>query len=135
MTTGSPLEGLSEKAEDRVLWLGTVTPSNRPALRPVWFVYLEEKLVVFSEPHAAKVRHLFANPEVVMTFHSDPSAGHIRVVSGRAEVSLDGPPPSSIPEFLDKYEHLYPATGYTRHTFDAALSARITITPTHSWGW
>lgn len=129
------LAEVTARGDEPVLWLGTVSPQGRPSIRPVWFVVHEGALVVFSAPEAWKVRHVQANPEVVVTFHTDAEASSVLVASGRAEVTLDGPPASSIPAYLAKYEASYPAVGYDREGIDTTFSARITITPTRAWGW
>lgn len=50
-------------------------------------------------------------------------------------MSLDGPPASSIPAYLDRYEASYPVVGDDREGIDTTFSARITITPTRAWEW
>ena len=124
---------LDEHPADEVLWFGTVTPSGRPTTRPVWFVHHDGELLLFSEPGAAKVRHLAGNPHVVVTFPSDPAAAHVRVVSGTA-VGEHGLP-SAFPGYLAKYERHYDAVGYDRDRFDATFDALVRITPERTWGW
>ncbi|WP_369822196.1 pyridoxamine 5'-phosphate oxidase family protein [Saccharomonospora sp. CUA-673] len=126
---------MADHAGDMVVWLGTVTAAGRPTVRPVWFVVDDGRLVTFSAPRAAKVRHLARNRHVVLSFPTDAHARNVRVIDGTAEVDADGPRASAMPGFLDKYEHLYAGLGYDRAGFDAALSTRITITPTRTWGW
>ncbi|MGH3973013.1 MAG: pyridoxamine 5'-phosphate oxidase family protein [Pseudonocardiaceae bacterium] len=119
-----PDEQLRAKLNDRILWLTTVTPSGKPAPRPVWFVYDDGVFVVFSQATAAKVRHVRANPHVTVHFHTDPSAEHVLVVVGTAAVA-DRPRPSELPAYLDKYEASYPAVGYDRDSVDAVRTRGI----------
>ena len=127
-------QAVTEHRDDRVIWLGTVTKSGRPTIRPVWFVVDDGQLIAFSAPDSAKVRQIERNPHVVLTFHTDPAAQRVRVIDGLAAVERDGAP-ASAPGFLEKYEHLYAGIGYDRASFDAAFSARLVITPTRTWGW
>jgi PPOX class probable F420-dependent enzyme len=128
------LGDIAGKANDPVLWLGTVSPKGRPSIRPVWFVLHEGVFVIFSPPAAWKVRHLQANPDVVIHFHTDPAAKNLLVVAGRAEVT-DGLPPSSIPAYWLKYQAAMASYEYTPERFDALYPIRITITPERAWGW
>lgn len=133
MTETTLPDALAAHAADLVLWLGTVTPSGRPTTRPVWFLYDGDDLLVFSEPGAAKVRHVRRNPRVVVSFPSDPAAASVRVVDGTAAV--EETPPSSFPAYLAKYESHYASVGYDRASFDATFHTLLRITPTRTWGW
>ncbi|MQY31836.1 hypothetical protein NRB56_74470 [Nocardia sp. RB56] len=126
---------IAGKADDPVLWLGTVTSQGRPSIRPVWFVLHEGKFVIFSTPNAWKVRHVQANPDVCITFHTDPAAKNLLVVAGRAEVSLEGHPPSSIPAYGVKYASGFADYNYSQQRFDELYPTRITVTPERAWGW
>lgn len=127
-------EQLRAKLGDRFLWLTTVTPTGRPAPRPVWFVYQDGIFLVFSHGRAAKVRHVRANPHVTVHFHTDPEAEHVLVVIGTAEVA-DRPRAVELPAYLDKYEASFPAVGYDRDSFDAYFETCIKITPERTWGF
>ena len=133
MTDDAVRSALTEHAADLVLWLGTVTPSGRPTTRPVWFLYDDGDLLVFSEATAAKVRHVRKNPQVVVTFTSDPAAASVRVVDGTATV--EEAVPSSFPGYRAKYEADLATMGYDRARFDAEFHTLLRITPTRTWGW
>ncbi|MGH3901402.1 MAG: pyridoxamine 5'-phosphate oxidase family protein [Pseudonocardiaceae bacterium] len=127
-------EQLRAKLHDRILWFTTVTPSGRPAPRPVWFVYDDGAFLVFSQATAAKVRHVRANPHVTVHFHTDPAAEHVLVVIGTAALA-DRLRASQLPAYLHKYEASFPAIGYDRDSFDASFNTCIRITPERAWGF
>ncbi|WP_019815513.1 TIGR03667 family PPOX class F420-dependent oxidoreductase [Saccharomonospora saliphila] len=122
------------RLDDEVAWLTTVTRSGRPAPRPVWFVFDGEAFVVFSEPGAAKVRHLARQSRVTVHFNSDAGGGDVLVVHGSGELDPDLLP-SRAPGYLDKYEPSYPVIGHDRDSFDATYSTAIRITPDRAWGF
>lgn len=122
------------RAGEDVAWLSTVTPSGKPVPRPIWFVLDGDSYLVFSQPAAAKVRHIEANPNVTLHFNSGTGGSDVLVVVGTATVE-DGLRPSAAPGYLDKYESHYPSVGFDRDGFDGEYSAAIRITPTRSWGW
>lgn len=128
-------EQLPRRAADNVAWLSTVTPSGKPVPRPVWFAFDGRSFLMFSQPTAAKVRHIRTNPNVTLHFNSGPSGEDVLVVVGTAAVLDDGIMPSTAPGYLEKYERHYPAVGLDRGSFDAEYSSAIRITPERAWGW
>ena len=74
-----------------------------PAPSPVWFVPDRDDLVVFSTPHARKVRNIEQRPTVTLHFNSDPDGGDVVVVPGVAAIAR-GPGPSALGAYLDRYE-------------------------------
>jgi PPOX class probable F420-dependent enzyme len=55
-------------SDEAIAWLTTVTPSGRPAPRPVWFFWDGTAITVYSQPDAAKLRHIAANDHVTVHF-------------------------------------------------------------------
>jgi PPOX class probable F420-dependent enzyme len=124
---------LSDRADENIAWLTTVTPKGRPAPRPVWFVLDGDDIVLFSEPGTAKLRHIAANPQVSFHLNSDEHGGSVLVVTGTAHVE-EGKA-SEAPGYLDKYGSHYAAIGVTADGFDTKYSVRIRVVPERSWGW
>jgi len=52
---------------EAIIWLTTVDRRNRPQPRPVWFDWDGKSILIFSQPGAAKVRHLADNRNVAST--------------------------------------------------------------------
>jgi PPOX class probable F420-dependent enzyme len=120
-------------AGDSIAWLTTVTPTGRPAPRPVWFVWDGKVIIVYSLNNGAKLRHIEANDHVSVNFNSAPDGGDIVVISGRAERLPDAPPPSEFPGLLDKYAERIAAMGHTPQWYDDAYGAALRITPESAW--
>jgi PPOX class probable F420-dependent enzyme len=113
---------------DQIVWLTTVTPSGRPAPRPVWFLWDGTAVIIYSLPGGAKIKHIAANDQVSLHFNSTPGGGDVVVLYGRAEVVENAPPPSAIPGMLDKYADTIKAMGYTREWYDSYNTAiRVTL--------
>jgi PPOX class probable F420-dependent enzyme len=119
-------------ANDKIIWLTTVTPAGRPAPRPVWFVWDGTAVVSYSEPGTAKLRHIAGNDQVSLHFNSAPGGGDVVVLSGRAEVVHGAPPPSAFPGLLDKYLGSIEAMGYTKEWYDSYNTA-IRVIPERTW--
>jgi PPOX class probable F420-dependent enzyme len=125
---------LSERAAEPIGWLTTVTPSGKPAPRPVWFVLDGEDIVVFSQPETAKLRHIAQNPHVSFHLKTDGHGDSVLVVNGRARV--ESGVASDLPDYLAKYRPAYARIGFdSDEAFDRAYSVRIRITPERTWGW
>jgi PPOX class probable F420-dependent enzyme len=118
---------------DQIAWLTTVTPSGRPAPRPVWFVWDGSVITVYGLNGGAKQRHIAANDKVSVNFDSGPGGGDIVVISGRARLVPDAPPPSKFPGLLDKYMPAVEAMGRPAQWYDENYSEAIRITPESAW--
>jgi PPOX class probable F420-dependent enzyme len=125
---------LRRRLTDRVAWLTTVTPSKRPAPRPVWFVFDGEVFIVFSSSSAAKVQHIRANPNVSVNFSTDQEGGGVLVISGKAQLASEISA-SKTPAYLEKYEAKIKGIGHDLASFDEAYDLGIRITPRRSWGF
>jgi PPOX class probable F420-dependent enzyme len=117
---------------DHIVWLTTVTPAGRPAPRPVWFVWDGTDVTIYSQPDAAKLKHIAANDHVSLHFNCTPAGGDVVVISGRAVVIDDAPPPSAVPGIADKYRVAIQAMGYTQEWYDS-YSAAIRVAPERAW--
>ena len=128
------LTGQIEKhlVNDSIAWLTTVTPTGRPAPRPVWFIWDGTTVVVYSQPGGAKLKHIAANDHVSLNFNCTPDGGDVVVLSGRAEVIQGAPLPSEFPGMLDKYRPRIEAMGNTPEWYDS-YSTAIRITPDRAW--
>ena len=117
---------------DQIVWLTTITPSGRPAPRPVWFLWNGTDIVIYSQPDAAKLKHIARNSQVSLNFNCTPGGGDVVVVSGQAQLPGDAPPPSGVPGLLDKYRGTIAAMGNTPEWYDS-YSTAIRVTPERSW--
>ncbi|HEY1706009.1 MAG TPA: TIGR03667 family PPOX class F420-dependent oxidoreductase [Trebonia sp.] len=114
---------------DQIAWLTTVTPAGWPAPNPVWFVWDGTAITVYSLSTGAKLRHIEASGKVTVHFNSGPGGGDIVVISGRASLVKDAPPPSKFPGLLDKYMPAIEAMGKTPQWYDDNYGSAIRIVP------
>ncbi|MGH2930513.1 MAG: TIGR03667 family PPOX class F420-dependent oxidoreductase [Solirubrobacteraceae bacterium] len=117
---------------DKLGWLTTVTPTGRPAPRPVWFLWDGSAIIVYSQPHGAKLKHIAANDQVSLHFNANAGGGDVVVISGRAEILPGAPLPSAFPPMLDKYRDTIKSMGNTPQWYDS-YSTAIRITPDRAW--
>lgn len=119
--------------EDLIGWLTTMSPKGRPSPRPVWFFWDGERCVVYSQPDAAKLRHVAANDQVSLHFNSNASGGDIVVVGGRARLLPDAPPADGWPGLLGKYADLVASIGMGVEYFASTYSVALEIVPERAW--
>ena len=115
--------------DDLIAWLTTVTPSGRPAPRPVWFVWDGAAIIIYSLNDSAKLRHIQANNQVAVHFNSAADGGDIVVIGGRADLIPDAPVPSQFPGLLDKYAALIEQMGETPQWYDDEYRFPLLVTP------
>jgi PPOX class probable F420-dependent enzyme len=118
---------------DLIAWLTTVTPTGRPAPRPVWFVWDGAAIIIYSLNRGAKLRHIQANDQVAVHFNSNADGGDVVVISGRAELVPDAPPPSQFPGLLDKYAAAISLMGRSAQWYDDEYGVALRVTPERAW--
>jgi PPOX class probable F420-dependent enzyme len=122
--------------EDKVGWLTTVTPSGKPAPRPIWFLWDGTAATIYSLNNSAKLRHIEANEHVTLHF-GGADGNDVVVISGRAEIVPDAPVPSQVPALLAKYERLVQKMGLAMNQptdwWDKNYSTAIRVTPERVW--
>jgi PPOX class probable F420-dependent enzyme len=121
--------------ETSVAWLSTSGAHGEPAVVPVWFLWDGEAFLVFSKPHARKVRNVRANPRVMLAIGDPSDDFDVQLVEGRAEVL---PAAALDPAELGvgrKYERWLAAIGLGLDEFRATYGQPIRIVPTRFLPW
>jgi PPOX class probable F420-dependent enzyme len=118
---------------DLIAWLTTVTPTGRPAPRPVWFVWDGTRITIYSLNNSAKLRHIEANDQVTVHFNSTPDGGDVVVIGGRASRVPGAQPPSRFPGLLDKYGGRIEQMGRAPQWYDDNYSVAVQVTPERAW--
>ena len=114
--------------EDQIIWLGSVRPDGRPHLVAVWFLWTGKDLLIFSKPHAQKIRNLRQNPQVIVAL-DNTNQGNI-TLEGEAELLDDPLVSATLPAYVAKYGVHITGIGYTPETMASVYSQAIRITPT-----
>ena len=115
--------------EDRTIWLGTVAADGTPSIRPVWFVWDGETVLVYSEPEQAKVRHIEQNPRVLLHFDADAFGEDVVILTGRARIAREEPPVDQVDAYVEKYGWGFERLGMTPAEYARDYSVPIRVTP------
>jgi PPOX class probable F420-dependent enzyme len=112
--------------EEIVVWMTTVSPSGTSAPRPVWYVWEEDSVLMYSEPKQ-RIRNIEANPRVTLNFDGDGGGGDIVVLTGEAAVDHDAPAAGDHAGYLAKYDDHIARIGMTPESFSRSYSVPIRI--------
>lgn len=122
-------------ATEHIIWLTTTGSEGTPQPRPVWFIWENETILVYSEPKAQKIKHVARQPKVALHFNSASDGGDIVVFTGEAQVVVDAPSPDKVAAYLEKYLDGIVGLGMTAEEFGRTYSAALRITPSQVRGF
>lgn len=119
------------------IWLTTVDSKGMPQPRPVWFIWENDSVLIFSQPNAYKVKHLKNNPRVSLHFNTTDETGEkdVIVLSGEAVIDHDVPPAYKVKAYMKKYRMGIHGLDMTPEEFSREYSTAIRIKPTEVRGW
>jgi PPOX class probable F420-dependent enzyme len=118
-----------------VAWLSTTSRDGLPAVVPVWFVWDGSSFLVFSKPHARKVRNVAENPRVMVAVGDADDDFDVQLVEGRAELLVAAPSDVLLGSLGDKYRAWLDGIGLDLDEFRATYSQAIRIVPTRFLPW
>ena len=122
----------SRLESDHSGWLTTVAKSGQPVPRLVWFHFDGKDVIVYSEPNAAKVRHVRNHPRVSLNLDSDGNGSGVVVVGGEATIDAENANPLNDERYRAKYGELAASLGFSEE-FLSAYSLRLKISVDKVW--
>ena len=129
---------LHQLETEEVVWLTTVSPKGRPQPSPVWFIWRDGEIIIFSEPGAPKVRNIGNNPHVALSFNTDEEGDRVTIFQAEArlqETPLTGADIEQFPDYVEKYRAGLARLNMNPDTMLGQYSQVIIITPTSLRGW
>ena len=115
---------------ERTGWLTTVTPHGQPQTMPVWFLWEDDGILVYSYRTAARNRNLASNPRVTFVLNTDDLGEDLVVIQGEAQIEPELPAGKDHEGFLAKYRPLLDDYGWTPERFSTDYPHPIRIRPT-----
>lgn len=114
---------------EQIVWLTTTSPNGTPLPTPVWFLWHDNAVLIYSQPDTAKLKGINRNGRVALNFNSDEHGGNVIILKGNAEIVTDGPPASSIPEYVAKYAGGMSSLKMSPEAFAGEFSELIRVSP------
>lgn len=114
---------------DVIIWLSSVRPDGRPHLVPVWFLWENDTILIFSQPNKQKIRNLRHNPNVMLALNAADQGEDVVMIEGTAEfVEEEGLSPT-MPAYAEKYEPLFRRMNSNAEEMATAFTQAIRVTP------
>ncbi|MBP1692256.1 MAG: hypothetical protein H6Q37_139 [Chloroflexi bacterium] len=88
---------------EQCIWLTTVSPDGTPQPNPVWFLWEDETILIYTQPGSVKVRNIRQNPHVALNFNSTFDGSDVAVIAGVVEIDDDAPRARDNAPYLEKY--------------------------------
>ena len=130
-TTTAGARALERLATATTGWLTTVNPDGAPQSSPIWFVWEDGELRLYSWIRAPRNDNLRGAPRRSRST-STPRRKGTRTSRWRARPAWTRPagPASGDPQFMAKYRGRIEGYGWTTDYYDATYPHVIRITPT-----
>lgn len=113
--------------DEQVIWLITVRDDQTPQPSPVWFLWDDNTILIYSQPNTPKVRNIMARPCVALHFNSDEEGGNVAIFTGEARIDQTTPRGDQHAAYLDKYGEGIQGLGSTPEQFAASYSTPIRV--------
>jgi len=124
--TEVPAHAAERLRTERTIWLATVAGDASPSVRPLWFVWEGDSILLYSQPGTAKIRHIERNPSVCLHLDPDDWGEDVVVVTGVARLAPERPPPDQ-GEYARKYAAGFEHLGMTPAEYAADYSVPIVV--------
>ena len=134
-SAGNAPRALDRLKAEHIGWIVTTNAQAAPQPSPVWFVWDDGRIVVYSLPGSAKLRNIEAHSDVAFMLNTDANGGDVTIINGAATVVTDGPGAETYPAYVAKYGEKIGAWETETGQKLADYSARIEITPRRLRTW
>ena len=128
--TPAGARALASLATDKTGWITTVDADGQPQSSPIWFLWDDGEILVYSHRRARRNAHIADHPRVSFNLNTDASGDELVTMEGTVRVVPDGPDAAANPAYRAKYEPHILAYDWTVDWFAAEYPVALRITPT-----
>jgi len=111
-------------------WVTTVNPEGQPQSSPIWFLWRNGRIIVYSHIRAPRNANVEANPRVSFNLNTDSDGDDVVSMEGEARIDLTLAPSSHNPAYQAKHRHMIERYGWTPAWLAENYPIPIVITPT-----
>jgi PPOX class probable F420-dependent enzyme len=115
---------------EKIAWLTTVRRDGQPQSSPVWFLWRDGEVIVYSKPTTQKVRNIQANAKVAVHLRDVDDGSDIVSIEGAATIDDAYPAAAAIPDYVKKYRAMIADINMDPASFAQSYSVPIRIRPT-----
>ncbi|MBT8197159.1 MAG: TIGR03667 family PPOX class F420-dependent oxidoreductase [Acidimicrobiia bacterium] len=135
MTDPMPSKADSRLRSDAVGWLTTVRPDHRPQTSPIWFLWAEGRIVIYSRPDTAKLRNIAVTGTAAFNLDGNGMGGDIVTIEADAVIDKTLPPAHEVPDYVSKYADHMTRIGHTPESFAADYSVPVVLSVRRVRAW
>jgi PPOX class probable F420-dependent enzyme len=128
--TPAGANALERLATEKIGWLTTVDPDGQPQSSPIWFLWQDGQILLYSGKRAWRNANITERPRVAFNLNTDEGGDVVLSMEGIARHDPDAPPASQNPAFLAKYARFLDDYGWDVAYFEREYPHAIWITPT-----
>ena len=128
-TTGAGRRAEARLKEEEVVWMTTVRSDGQPQTVPVWFLWDDEGILIYSQPNTQKLKNISRNPRVGLNLNSDAQGDDVVRLEGTASIDEDAPLSSEVPSYVEKYREGIARIGFDVKGFARSYSVAVRVTP------
>ena len=121
---------LARLAAAKVGWLTSVTPAGQPQTFPVWFLWEDGGVLIYSSIKARRNANLAASPRVSFHLDGDGDGGDLVILEGAARIDDATPSPDQHAAYMAKYRDAMISDLGSVKRFFAEYTVPVRITPT-----
>ena len=119
----------SRLRSDLMMWLSSVRPDGRAHLVPVWFLWQDEVIYIFSKPDQ-KVRNLKQNTSAMVGIDDTKGGNDPMMLAGDVELMKHTDLPAGIQEaYAEKYAERLKESNWAMDWYVGEYSEVIKFTP------
>ena len=96
-STDAGARALERLGDEPIGWLTTVNPDGQPQSSPIWFLWVDDEILVYSRTRAPRNENIRERPLVSFNLNTDPAGDDVVTMEGTARIDPDGGAPSAEP--------------------------------------
>lgn len=126
---------LSQLENEEVIWLTTVAKSGTPQPNPVWFQYVNDKIYIYTQESAVRLKNFVENDRVSLNFNTRADGEDVTVFTGRIGIDYDFPKVIDNPAYIEKYGEAMKAIDTTPEKMSEEYPVVMCVKPEKLRGW
>ncbi|HUF94762.1 MAG TPA: TIGR03667 family PPOX class F420-dependent oxidoreductase [Acidimicrobiia bacterium] len=121
--------------QEMVIWMTTVRSDGQPQTSVVWFLLEGDEILVYSKDGTIRNRNVVENPKVSLNLDGNGRGGAVITIEGTSRIDSEAPEPKDHSAYIEKYQSLIEANGWTPEVFggDYPVPIRTTIDRVRAW--
>ena len=111
-------------------WLTTTNPDGQPQSSPIWFLWVDDEVLIYSGKRAPRNGNVAERALVSFNLNTDGVGGDVVTMEGEASIDMDFAPADQNPAYIAKYQGLLDDYGWTAAYFAGEYPVAIRVRPT-----